>query len=126
MSGIEGNCPFCAGGQEVIYGNGHCYAIYDANPVSLGHALVITRRHVASFMDLRPGEYQDMLEVLGEVLRIVRERFSPHGFNYGVNDGQVAGQTIFHVHLHVIPRYEGDVGDPRGGVRHVIPGRGFY
>lgn len=126
MSQGQDNCPFCIDYGEAICSHEHCYGVYDANPVSPGHALVIARRHVASFLDLTPGEYQDMWAGLVVVTRVIRERFSPDGFNYGINDGQAAGQTIYHVHLHVIPRYRGDMGDPRGGVRHIIPGRGCY
>ena len=126
MTQDRDKCPFCSNDGDIIYSNEHCYAIYDANPVSPGHALVITRRHVASFMDLTPGEHRDLLKGLEAVTSGVRETFSPDGFNYGVNDGPAAGQTIFHVHVHVIPRYQGDMDDPRGGVRHVIPERGHY
>ena len=84
------------------------------------------RRHVASFFDLTEEERADLFRVADEVRRIVDQRYHPDGYNLGVNVGKAAGQSIFHVHLHLIPRYAGDVPNPRGGVRGVIPGKQSY
>lgn len=101
-------------------------SFFDGFPVSPGHALIIPRRHVASFFDLTQDERQDMFNMVDEVKRILDDRFHPDGYNIGVNIGEAAGQSIFHVHLHLIPRYSGDVPNPRGGVRGVIPHKQSY
>ena len=101
-------------------------SFFDGFPVSPGHALIIPRRHVASFFDLTQEERQDMFNMVDEVKRILDDRFHPDGYNIGVNIGEAAGQSIFHVHLHLIPRYSGDVPNPRGGVRGVIPHKQSY
>lgn len=101
-------------------------SFFDGFPVSPGHALIIPRRHVASFFDLTQDERQDMFNMVDEVKRILDDRFHPDGYNIGVNIGETAGQSIFHVHLHLIPRYSGDVPNPRGGVRGVIPHKQSY
>lgn len=102
------------------------FAIRDRYPVSPGHTLVIPRRPVPSVFDLDPQEREDALALVDAVCAELRKEFRPDGFNVGFNDGAAAGQTVFHAHIHVIPRYEGDTPDPRGGVRHAIPGRGNY
>ncbi len=99
----------------------------DGFPVTNGHALVIPRRHISEYFDLT----QDELLACDSLLKQLREEIilsdeSVAGFNIGINAGAVAGQTIFHCHIHLIPRREGDVDNPRGGVRHIIPGKGFY
>ena len=101
-------------------------SFFDGFPVSPGHALIIPRRHVASFFDLTQDERQDMFNMVDDVKRILDDRFHPDGYNIGVNIGEAAGQSIFHVHLHLIPRYSGDVPNPRGGVRGVIPHKQSY
>lgn len=101
-------------------------SFFDGFPVSPGHALIIPRRHVVSFFDLTQDERQDMFNMVDEVKRILDDRFHPDGYNIGVNIGEAAGQSIFHVHLHLIPRYSGDVPNPRGGVRGVIPHKQSY
>lgn len=117
------DCPFCLAESErdIIMSSALSLSFYDGFPVSPGHALIIPRRHVASFFDLTNDERQDMFNMVDEVKRILDERFHPDGYNIGVNIGKAAGQSIFHVHLHLIPRYSGDVPNPRGGVRGVIP-----
>ncbi|MFM7135530.1 MAG: DEAD/DEAH box helicase family protein, partial [Planctomycetota bacterium] len=105
-----------------------CFAIYDSFPVSPGHVLVITRRVVATYFDCTPDEQAALMQLVGEVRGLLDERLDPKpdGYNVGFNAGAAAGQTVPHVHVHVIPRYSGDMPDPRGGVRHVIPGKGNY
>lgn len=98
----------------------------DAYPVSPGHSLVIPKRHVDSFFAVSNDERVAMLALLDEAqLAAVRE-FQPDGFNIGINDGPAAGQTVAHLHIHLIPRYKGDVADPRGGVRWVIADKANY
>lgn len=122
------NCPFCRveSDREIIAFSALSLAFFDGFPVSPGHALIIPRRHVASFFDLTKEEQQDMLNLADEVKRIVDAKFHPDGYNIGINVGEAAGQSIFHVHLHLIPRYAGDVPNPRGGVRGVIPSKQNY
>ena len=122
------NCPFyrAESDREIIASSALSLAFFDGFPVSPGHALIIPRRHVASFFDLTKEEQQDMLNLADEVKRIVDDRFHPDGYNIGINVGDAAGQSIFHVHLHLIPRYAGDVPNPRGGVRGVIPAKQNY
>ena len=112
--------------SEWIAANDTSFAIRDRFPVSQGHALVIPRREIASWWETTAEERLGLLDLV-EVVKIRLDvEFGPHGYNVGFNDGVAAGQTVPHLHLHVIPRYVNDVQDPRGGVRHVIPGRGNY
>ena len=116
-------CPFCSlPEQEIRDHSKHAIAILDRYPVSPGHTLIIPRSHVLSIFDLTP----DVRDDLWRLVDIVRQQLcrtvdSPEGFNIGVNDGTVAGQTVSHAHIHIIPRYRGDVPDPRGGIRGVVP-----
>jgi diadenosine tetraphosphate (Ap4A) HIT family hydrolase len=102
------------------------YSARDSYPVSPGHTVVIPKRHVASFFDLTPGEVNACMELITEQRKLLDEEFNPDGYNVGVNIGPAAGQSVLHVHIHIIPRYKGDVENPQGGVRHVIPGKGHY
>ena len=99
----------------------HGVALWDGFPVSEGHALVVPRRHVASVFDLPPAELASLWEFVGRVREELTNRFPVEAFNIGLNDGPLAGQTVPHAHIHVIPRRQGDVSDPRGGIRWVIP-----
>lgn len=121
-------CPFCEiDEQRVVTGNELAVAVCDRFPVNPGHTLVIPRRHVASWFEATPVE-QAAIMALAEEIRAELEQQPepPHGYNLGINIGEAAGQTVMHLHLHVIPRFHGDVDDPRGGVRHVVPMRGRY
>jgi superfamily II DNA or RNA helicase/diadenosine tetraphosphate (Ap4A) HIT family hydrolase/HKD family nuclease/SOS-response transcriptional repressor LexA len=113
---------------EWVCANGLAFAIFDSFPVSPGHVLVITRRVVPTFFECTADEQQALIALVGEVKALLDERLDPKpdGYNVGFNAGAAAGQTVPHVHVHVIPRYAGDMGDPRGGVRHVIPEKGNY
>ncbi|WP_197722113.1 HIT family protein [Sulfuriflexus mobilis] len=102
------------------------YSALDTYGVSPGHTLVIPRRHVASFFDLAPEEVSACMALITEERKLLDEKFKPDGYNIGVNVGTAAGQSIYHVHIHIIPRYEGDVENPQGGVRHVIPKNAHY
>lgn len=124
---MPGDCPFCAPNPgQVIFESELCIGLWDGFPVSEGHALVIPRRHVATWFDATPAEQSALLSGIERVRQEILRRYQPDGFNIGINVGAAAGQTIFHLHIHVIPRYRGDVPDPRGGVRHVIPRKGNY
>lgn len=121
-------CPFCrlARRVEVICETATCVAFYDGYPVSPGHALIIPKRHVASYFDLTNHEREAMNIMLQFVKQKIDERFHPDGYNVGINVNEAAGQSVFHVHMHIIPRYKGDVPNPKGGVRGVIPGKQSY
>jgi diadenosine tetraphosphate (Ap4A) HIT family hydrolase len=102
------------------------FALWDAYPVSPGHVLVVPIRHVATWFEATEEEQRELLGLVDEVkVRLDSER-RPDGYNIGINVGEAAGQTIMHLHLHVIPRYSGDVEDPTGGVRWVIPAKANY
>ncbi|WP_395838099.1 DEAD/DEAH box helicase family protein [Archangium violaceum] len=111
---------------EWVASNALGFAIRDRYPVSPGHTLVIPRRHVATWFEATPEEQRALFELVDEVKRGLDASHKPDGYNVGINVGEAAGQTVFHLHVHVIPRYRGDMADPRGGVRHVIPGKGNY
>ncbi len=106
--------------------NEFAFAIRDKYPVSPGHTLVIPRRLVATWFDATWEEHRAILELVAEVKLQLDEELHPGGYNVGFNVGEVAGQTVMHLHVHVIPRFRGDVPDPRGGIRHVIPARGNW
>ena len=141
-------CPFCAkeSSAEILIQNELAFALPDGFPVSPGHALVLPRRHLADYFELTAEEKAALWELVdrvreqllggggpeageirsGEADERGAPRPLPSGFNLGVNVGQAAGQTVFHVHVHVIPRYDGDSQDPRGGVRWILPERARY
>lgn len=121
-------CPFCALSPDgIVLENSLAVAINDRYPVTPGHLLVIPKRHVASYFDLAPSELEACNELLDEARNAIRSTDSTvTGFNIGVNVGHSAGQTIFHCHIHLIPRRDGDMEQPQGGVRGVIPGRQRY
>jgi superfamily II DNA or RNA helicase/diadenosine tetraphosphate (Ap4A) HIT family hydrolase/HKD family nuclease len=100
--------------------------LWDAFPVSPGHALLIPRRVVPTWFDATAKEQQALTEAITLAKKVIEKKHQPDGYNIGINAGAAAGQTVFHLHVHVIPRYRGDVEDPRGGVRHVIPDKGNY
>jgi diadenosine tetraphosphate (Ap4A) HIT family hydrolase len=119
-------CIFCNPDRVIIARNESAIAVFDSFPVSPGHALVLPLRHVATIWDLNDAEYDGCFRLVREIQPILAARFSPDGFNVGANCGEAAGQSVWHAHLHVIPRYRGDTPNPRGGVRHVIPLKGSY
>ena len=112
--------------DRVLLSNPHALAFRDAYPISPGHTLVVPRRHIASLADLPSDEACAIWSLLGEAREQLAREFSPAGYNVGVNDGVAAGQTVMHLHVHLIPRYEGDRADPRGGVRWIIPEKADY
>ena len=123
----EVNCPFCMlPAERILILADEALVIRDAFPVSPGHTLVIPRRHIGSFFELSDAERTCVVELLAQAKAELDLSFQPDGFNIGINDGAAAGQTVQHLHLHLIPRYLGDVPDPRGGVRWVMPGKAKY
>ena len=130
--------PFCTpDSSKVILSNTHTLAIYDNYPVTPGHTLIVPKRHIASFFDATKEEQAAMLDLLAEMRQLltnvpqlsfdkVGSLSVPDGFNIGINDGTAAGQTVMHLHIHLIPRYAGDTEDPRGGVRWIMPKKAQY
>jgi len=120
-------CPFCAIPEEECSGlNEHAAAFRDEYPLAEGHTLVIPKRHVASIFDLSNEEYRDLWELTRAMRVEISGEQNPAGFNIGINDGAAAGQTVSHAHIHIIPRHDGDVPDPRGGIRWVLPEKAVY
>lgn len=125
---MDPECPFC---QRITDGallarSEHSVAFEDQYPVSPGHVLVVPRRHVSGVFDLDRDEQLDLWGLLAGVQAGLHRRAAPDGFNVGINVGRAAGQTVEHAHVHLIPRYHGDVEDPRGGVRRVIPAKAAW
>lgn len=112
---------FCVPDRALLAENALALAFYDRNPVSPGHALIVPRRHVRTIFDATPDEYSACFLLARTVREILQRAHAPDGFNLGVNCEVAGGQSVWHAHLHLIPRYRGDVADPLGGVRHVIP-----
>jgi len=112
--------------DRVILANDTAVAFYDGFPLSDGHALVVPRLPVSSLFELDTEIQATVWETVRQTREFLKERYAPDGFNIGVNDGEAAGQTVPHVHIHVIPRYKGDVPDPRGGIRWIVPERAAY
>ena len=122
----EGNpCQLCAP-RDALFENALAYARYDNNSLSHGHVLVVPKRHVANFFDMTADEQSAVLALLNAAQRSIQKQHSPDGYNIGVNIGQAGGQARMHVHVHLIPRYAGDVPDPRGGIRWVVPAKARY
>lgn len=120
-------CPFCnLSTARVLFRNEAALAVRDAYPVSPGHTLLIPLRHIASIFDATPGERQALFQLLELARAQLESEFSPAAYNIGINDGAVAGQTVPHLHVHLIPRYPGDVPDPRGGIRWIIADKADY
>jgi diadenosine tetraphosphate (Ap4A) HIT family hydrolase len=120
-------CPFCSlPAERVIQESGFAVVIRDGFPVSPGHTLIIPKRHVASFFDVTDAERTDLMSLLAAARDDLDREFRPAGYNIGINDGAAAGQTMPHLHIHLIPRYDGDRDDPRGGVRWVLPVKAAY
>ena len=120
-------CPFCTLPPErIIDSNDLALVIRDGYPVSPGHTLVIPKRHIGSWFEITQAEQQALLDLLAKAKAVLEAEFKPDGYNIGINDGPTAGQTVPHLHMHLIPRYKGDSEDPRGGVRWIIPGKAKY
>jgi diadenosine tetraphosphate (Ap4A) HIT family hydrolase len=121
------SCPFCTlASERIIHENEHAVLVLDAYPVSPGHSLIISKKHAASWFDITTVERESMLALLDRAREKIISETSPGGFNIGINDGFAAGQTVPHLHMHLIPRYMHDQPDPRGGIRWVIPEKAKY
>jgi diadenosine tetraphosphate (Ap4A) HIT family hydrolase len=124
-------CPFCniekaIDESRIIYQDSTWIAILDNYPVSKGHTLLIPKRHCKTYFDLNFIELESIGVTIGVIKRLLDKKFNPDGYNIGINCGEVAGQTVMHCHIHIIPRYNGDCENPRGGVRGVIPEKQHY
>jgi diadenosine tetraphosphate (Ap4A) HIT family hydrolase len=120
-------CLFChIDAARVVMQCPVAVVIRDAYPVSEGHTLIVPRRHIKSWFEANPGEQHALLELLAKSKAALDAEFHPDGYNIGINDGAAAGQTVAHLHIHLIPRYAGDRDDPRGGVRWVMPEKAVY
>jgi diadenosine tetraphosphate (Ap4A) HIT family hydrolase len=131
IADLEKDCLFCGiqtnDRKRIVAENELAYAIRDGFPVTEGHTLLIPKRHVADYFGLVQSEVQAINALMTEQKELLQSQDSTiEGFNIGMNCGEVAGQTVFHCHVHLIPRRKGDVENPRGGVRHIIAGKGFY
>ena len=128
---MTSNCFFCRmlkndTRNEILLQNDLAVMIRDTSPVSKGHSLIIPRRHVSSFFDTDTEERIALMELLDQTRIDLDREFSPDDYNVGINDGPLAGQSIPHLHMHLIPRYRGDREDPRGGVRWILPEKAQY
>ncbi len=120
-------CPFChLAGRKILFANKYASAFYDEYPVSPGHLLIVPKRHVASFFSLTLDERHAIDELIIKAKDFLDIKYHPDGYNLGVNVNASAGQSVMHVHVHVIPRYKGDTPSPKGGVRGVIAGKQSY
>lgn len=121
------SCPFCDEKEtEIVLKNKFCYARWDKYPVSKGHLLIVPFRHYDNYFDSVQDEIESFWKLIEEAKELLNKKYQPDGYNVGINIGKSAGQTVMHCHIHLIPRYAGDVKQPRGGVRGVIPGKQTY
>ncbi|MFT5218246.1 MAG: diadenosine tetraphosphate (Ap4A) HIT family hydrolase [Planctomycetota bacterium] len=121
-------CRFCLSkpGRSVMIEGKFGFAAYDKHPASAGHFLVIPYRHFSDYFDITAEESEELWRLVAEGKKLADEKHKPDGYNVGINVGKWAGQSIPHLHIHVIPRYQGDVENPKGGVRSVIPRNKLY
>lgn len=120
-------CPFCTLANRTVVGESElAVAVRDDFPLSPGHTLIVPRRHTASFFSITAEERNALFELLDAAKAALDAEFRPDGYNVGHNDGPAAGQTVPHLHVHLIPRYKGDREDPRGGVRWILPEKAKY
>ena len=120
-------CPFCnMPADRIVDRDEHVMVIRDGFPVTEGHTLIIPHRHVGSYFQATPEEHRSIEAMLLKHRALLSEKLDVHDFNIGINDGPLAGQTVSHLHVHLIPRRRGDMEDPRGGVRYVIPEKAKY
>lgn len=112
--------------SRILFKNDFFFIIKDEFPVSPGHLLIITNKVRRDYFDLSKAERESLNELIEKAKELIETEFKPDGYNIGMNCGEAAGQTVFHFHCHVIPRYKGDMENPRGGVRHCVTGKGYY
>ena len=128
---MEDKCVICElinDKSRVIYDDEYAVAISDGFPVSQGHTLIVPKRHIESIFDATDVELKSIYSLIIAVRNFLEMRLEhkPDGYNIGINEGRAAGRTVDHTHIHIIPRYKGDVEDPRGGIRGVIPDKKIY
>jgi len=127
---VKEHCAFCQiinnEKQRILAQNRLAFAIRDGYPVSEGHVLIIPCRHAGSFFGISSDERKALFELLDKVKIEIDKQYSPDAYNIGINDGMEAGQTLQHLHIHLIPRYQGDIDDPRGGIRWLFPHKAKY
>jgi diadenosine tetraphosphate (Ap4A) HIT family hydrolase len=120
-------CPFCnIDKSRIVLSNDYAFSIQDGFPISVGHALIIPKRHISSLFEANTCERDALFDLLSEMQQKLLLDLHPDGFNIGINDGIAAGQTVMHLHIHLIPRYSGDQADPRGGVRWIFADKAKY
>ena len=120
-------CPFCVVGRdEILIAHPLAFARRDSYPITNGHTLIIPQRHTVSFFDTTEEERKAMLALLDQAKVLLDREHKPDGYNIGINDGQAAGQTVMHLHIHIVPRCRGDKADPRGGIRALFPEKAAY
>jgi len=122
------DCPFCnlSSDRELLSETATAVAFFDCFPVNQGHTLIIPKKHIANYFELSVHEQRALWLLVNRCKKIIEKRFNPDGLNIGINCGEEAGQTVFHAHIHLIPRYKGDVENPQGGVRGVVPNKQNY
>ena len=121
------NCIFCNIDKDrIILENEDAFAVYDVFPVSKGHMLIIPKKHIKNYFEADEQLRAQLWKLVDECKKMSDKKFTPQGYNVGINCGEAAGQTVMHLHIHLIPRYSGDIENPRGGVRGVIPDKRIY
>ncbi|RKZ93534.1 MAG: HIT family protein [Candidatus Parabeggiatoa sp. nov. 1] len=124
---MSSNCPFChLDNQQIIFQDELVITLKDGYPISPGHILIIPKRHIPSLFDVTDEEQMALLHALRAAQNELKQQYAPDGYNIGINDGLAAGQTVMHLHIHLIPRYTDDCPDPRGGVRWIFPDKAAY
>lgn len=130
MKKKAGKCFFCdiqkKKDKKLIAENKYFFSRYDDFPLNNGHCEIIVKSHIPSFFDLTEEEFSYFFKLLNKTKLIIDRKFRPDGYNIGVNEGKAAGRTQDHLHVHLIPRYFGDVKNPQGGIRNIIPKRADY
>jgi diadenosine tetraphosphate (Ap4A) HIT family hydrolase len=120
-------CPFCnLDSNRIVTETEHTLTIRDGFPISPGHTLVIPKRHIASFFDITAEERNQLLDAIDHAKQALDKEIRPDGYNIGINSGEAAGQTVMHLHIHLIPRFNGDCTDPKGGIRWIFPDKAKY
>jgi diadenosine tetraphosphate (Ap4A) HIT family hydrolase len=122
------NCPFCnlEPGRLLIAESDHFSCIKDNFPITIGHSLIVSKRHCNDYFELTREEKIDLIGMIEVVCDLLKKESGVDGFNVGFNAKQAAGQTVFHTHIHVIPRVIGDTDNPKGGIRNILPNKGNY
>jgi len=124
---MSNNCVFCKLPKErVIMETDLWFVVRDGFPISPGHTLIIPKRHINDYFDIVENEHKSLHDVINQSKVLLEVEFQPDGYNIGINCGEEAGQTVMHLHIHLIPRYKGDCDDPRGGVRWIFPDKADY